>query len=389
MSTGMDRSTELHSKRHPRLRIELLQSALLLGALLLCLLASAAAAGPGWQQATAPREWQFPADYGAHPAYRTEWWYFTGNLTDASGNAFGYQLTFFRQGIRLRPADPGNPWSLRDLYLAHFTVTDVAKKRFIFDEAVSRTGPGLAGSREGGLDVRLLGWSARMEGGKVFLRAKGNAAALALELSLRKPPVVHGEKGFSRKGPLPGQASYYATCTDLKTTGLLKTGNDGSVTVSGTSWFDHEFGSNQLAAGQVGWDWFGLHLSDGKDLMLYFLRRNDGAIEPASSGTIVDTAGTSRHLPLSAIRLEALDHWKSPHSGATYPSRWRIRIPDEGIDLVVSPLLADQELVTSASTGVTYWEGAVKGGGTSGNREVTCLGYVELTGYARGMGGLF
>jgi predicted secreted hydrolase len=351
----------------------------------------AVAAGPdAWRQATAPREWKFPKDHGAHPAYRTEWWYFTGNLTDKQGNAFGYELTFFRQGVRTRAADPADPWSLRDLYLAHLTVTDVEKKRFIFNEAISRAGPGLAGVRENGLNVRLLGWSARMKGDVVLLRARGSTIWLALELAPQKPPVVHGEKGLSRKGPLPGQASYYATCTDLKTTGSLKTeGSPTPVRVKGVSWFDHEFGSNQLAAELVGWDWFGLHLSDGKDLMLYFLRRGNGTIEPASSGTMVETTGRSRHLPLPMIQREVLDHWKSTKSGASYPSRWRIRIPDEGLDLLVSPLLPDQELVTSGSTGVTYWEGAVEGRGTSENRKVTCLGYVELTGYARGLGGLF
>ena len=281
MSTRMDRKS-----------LKSLFFVVWLGATLVCLLLPAAAAGPEqWRQATAPREWKFPRDHGAHPAYRTEWWYFTGNLHDGQGNAFGYQLTFFRQGIRLHAADPADPWSVRDLYLAHFSVTDVAKKRFIFDEAVSRTGPGLAGARENGLDVRLLGWSARMKGGAVLLWARGSTAWLALELAPQKPPVIHGEKGLSRKGPLPGQASYYATCTDLKTTGVLKTESSAvPVRVKGVSWFDHEFGSNQLAAEQAGWDWFSLHLSDGKDLMLYFLRRNDGAIEPASSGTMVTGA---------------------------------------------------------------------------------------------------
>ena len=361
------------------------------GATLVCLLLPAAAAGPDqWRQATVPREWRFPKDHGAHPAYRTEWWYFTGNLNDAQGNAFGYQLTFFRQGMRLHASDPADPWSLRDLYLAHFSVTDVAKRRFLFDEAVSRKGPGLAGAQENGLDVRLLGWSARMKGGVVLLRARGRTAWLALDLTPKKPPVVHGERGLSIKGLLPGQASYYATCTNLKTTGLLKTeSSPAPVRLKGTSWFDHEFGSNQLAPGLAGWDWFSLHLSDGKDLMLYFLRRSDGTIEPASSGTMVDAAGRSRHLPLPAVKLDVLDHWKSPKSGALYPSRWRIRIPDEGIDQLVLPLLPDQELATTRSTGVTYWEGAVEGKGTSENRKVTCLGYVELTGYARELGELF
>ncbi len=381
MRTRMDRRTLIA-----------LFSALWSGALLFCLLSPFAAADPDeWRQATVPREWKFPKDHGAHPAYRTEWWYFTGNLTDEQGNAFGYQLTFFRQGMRLHAADPANPWSLRDLYLAHFTVTDVANKRFVFDEAVSRTGPGLAGVRENGLDVRLLGWSATMKGGTVFLRARGSTASLALDLVPQKPPVLHGEKGLSRKGPLPGQASYYTSCTDLKTTGLLGTAS-ASAPCQGKRYklVRSRIRLKPACRGTVaGWDWFGLHLSDGKDLMLYFLRRSDGAIEPASSGTMVEKAGMSRHLPLSATKIEVLDHWKSPRSGAVYPSRWRIRIPEEGLDLFVSPLLPDQELVTPASTGVTYWEGAVEGKGTSGDRKVTCLGYVELTGYAGGLGGMF
>lgn len=362
-----------------------------LSGMLLCFLLAAAETAPReWRQATGPRSWEFPKDHGAHPAYRTEWWYFTGNLRDGEGNAFGYQLTFFRRGVATSAANPANPWSVRDLYLAHLAVTDVAKKRFVFDEAISRTGPNLAGGRENGLDVRLLDWSARAQGGAIFLRARGKTARLSLELSLQKPPVLQGEKGLSRKGPLPGQASYYATCTRLKTIGLLATDASGpSVRVNGTSWFDHEFGSGQLSAGLVGWDWFGLHLSDGRDLMLYFLRRRDGTVEPASSGTIVEATGSSRHLPLSVIKLETLDRWKSPKSGAVYPSRWRIRIPGESIDLLVSPLLPDQELSTPASTGVAYWEGAVEGRGTSECRRVACQGYVELTGYAGGLDGLF
>jgi predicted secreted hydrolase len=365
-------------------------SALCLSGVLLSLLLPAAAAPEEWRQAMVPREWQFPRDHGAHPAYRTEWWYFTGNLKDEHENAFGYELAFFRQGIRLEADKSANPWSLRDLYLAHLAVTDAAKKRFVFDEAVSRTGPGLAGARENGLDVRLLGWSAGMQGGAILLRARGKEAWLMLKLTAQKPPVLNGERGLSRKGPLPGQASYYSTCARLLTTGLLGTSTSGApVAVNGTSWFDHEFGSNELSAGQTGWDWFGLHLSDGKDLMLYFIRRNDGANERESSGTIVDRRGKSRHLPLSAIKLETLSRWKSPKSSAVYPSRWRICIPDEGLDILVSPLLSDQELATARSTGVIYWEGAVEGVGTSEGRKATCLGYAELTGYARGLGGLF
>jgi predicted secreted hydrolase len=350
----------------------------------------ASASGP-WREAVAPRTWTFPGDHGAHPAYRTEWWYFTGNLTDDSGNRYGYELTFFREGIRPGPvADRADPWALRDLYLAHFTVTDVAGRRFFFDERASRTGPGLAGAAAGRLDVQILGWSARMKGDAILLRARKDGTELALELKAKKPPVLHGEGGLSRKGPLRGQASHYVSSTELATAGSLKTAGSGRWRrVAGVSWFDHEFGSNQLSADQAGWDWFGLHLSDGRDLMLYFLRRKDGTIEPASSGTVVDRTGRGRHVVQSMMGLRVLGYWKSQKTGAVYPSQWRITVPAEGLDLVVSPLLADQELVTPGSTGVTYWEGAVEGRGLSEGREATCLGYVELTGYAGQLGGLF
>ncbi len=343
-----------------------------------------------WRQAEGSRSWIFPRDHGAHPAYRTEWWYFTGNLKDDEGNRYGYQLTFFRQGIRTEPAQTGNPWSVRDLYLAHFTVTDVKSGRFIANERVSRTGPGLAGARTDALDVWLLSWSAREKDGRLHLRAREEGAQLELSLIPAKPLVFHGESGLSRKGDQPGQASYYVSYTRLTTAGFLKTSAASRpIRVGGVSWFDHEFGSNELAANQAGWDWYGLHLSDGRDLMLYALRRADGALEPASSGTIVDGKGVSRHLALPQIRVEVLDHWKSGRSGALYPCRWRIRILSERIDVIVASEVPDQELVTPGSTGITYWEGAVRGEGTSGGHRVSAEGYVELTGYAGRLGGVF
>jgi predicted secreted hydrolase len=159
--------------------------------------------------------------------------------------------------------------------------------------------------------------------------------------------------------------------------------------VHGRSWFDHEFGSNQLAADQVGWDWFSLHLSDGQDLMIYVLRRKDGTLEPASSGTLVSASGKVIQLGLPDISIEVLGHWKSARSRATYPARWRVTVRPLHIELVLAPLVADQELVTEGSTGVTYWEGAIGGAGTSGQKSVTCEGYVEMTGYAGSIGGIF
>ncbi len=347
----------------------------------------AALAGPGWAQALAPRAWAFPRDHGAHPEYRTEWWYFTGNLRDGSGGRYGYQITFFRVGVVPEPLLPGNPWSVRDVYLAHLAVTDAGSGTFRYEEAAGRPGPGLAGASPEGLRVWLLGWSARMEEGVVRLEAPGREVGIELVLRPRKPVVLHGEGGLSPKGPRPGQASFYASITDLATEGRIRPGpGRGWVGVSGTSWFDHEFGSNQLAPDQAGWDWMGLHLSDGRDLMVYVLRRTDGSVERASSGTLVEPGGRARRLGREDFEIRVRGRWTSPRSGARYPGRWRVRVPPAGIDLTLAPLVPDQELEAS---GISYWEGAVSGGGTSAGRRVRCEGYVELTGYAGPLGDLF
>lgn len=336
------------------------------------------------------REWSFPRDHGAHPDYRTEWWYYTGNLADADGNRYGYQLTIFRQSMRKAASIPENPWSARDLYLGHLAVTDAAKRTFRHDERLSRSGPGLAGASTEGMKVWVLGWSATMENENISLKAQTVEMELDLTLRPRKPIVLQGANGLSKKGPTEGQASFYASFTDLATTGTIRTGSDQKpLAVEGTSWFDQEFGSNQLAEDQAGWDWVSMHISDGRDIMLYLLRKKDGAIEPASSGTLIESDGKSRHLELNDFSLETLDRWKSPKSGATYPSRWRLLIPSVKVSIEFTPILADQELTTKEPVGVAYWEGAVEGSGSSADKTVECKGYVEMTGYASDMGGFF
>lgn len=343
-----------------------------------------------WRQAIGPRKWVFPRDHGSHPAFRTEWWYFTGNLTDPLKKRFGYQLTFFRQGVLFKAKDPGHPWSIRDVYLSHFTVTDVSTGQFWYADRASRKGPGLAGAAGDGMDVWLLNWRAKMEGNKIKLEARHQGMELSLDLAPKKPLVFHGKNGLSQKGPMEGQASYYFSYTDLEAKGVMKTpGSQASIPVNGISWFDHEFGSNQLTPNQAGWDWFSLHLSEGQDLMIYFLRQKDGTIEPASSGTWVTRSGDTIHLKLSDINVEIVDHWKSPKSGGRYPSRWRMKVPPTGIEMEISALVPSQELLTEGSAGVIYWEGAVTGKGTSAGKPITCEGYVELTGYAGSLGGLF
>ncbi len=343
-----------------------------------------------WRQAIGPWRWNFPRDHGSHPEFRTEWWYFTGNLIDASKNRFGYQLTFFRQGVLLKAKDPTQVWAIRDIYPGHFALTDATSNQFWYSERVSREGPNFAGAAIDRMDVWLLNWVSKMEGNRIRIEARHQGMGLSLDLVPQKPLIFHGKNGLSQKGPREGQASYYYSYTSLTTEGWIKTPLlQSTIPVKGRSWFDHEFGSNQLAPDQAGWDWFSLHLSDGQELMVYFLRKKDGTIEPSSSGTLVKSSGNTTHLKLSEIKLEVLDYWKSPKSGGRYPSHWRMKVLSAGIEIELRSLVPSQELLTEGSTGVIYWEGAVAGKGTSAGRPITCEGYVELTGYAGSLGGLF
>ncbi len=347
-----------------------------------------------WKQSIGDRVWLFPEDHGKHPEYRTEWWYFTGNVTDKQGNRYGYQLTFFRQGVK-KSVFPDNlrkenPWMVDDVYLAHFAMTDIGKGIFRHIDRTSRTGPGLAFAGTKGMDVHVLDWSAQMRNSLIHINARHQGMEINLGLKPGKPVILHGRKGLSIKGPAEGQSSYYYSFTDLKTSGHIKTPLHGeSVEVKGVSWFDHEFGSNQLTPEQIGWDWFSVHLSDGRDLMLYIIRKKDGSIEVASSGTIVEKNGTSRHLKLADFQIDVIERWRSPGSKALYPCRWRVWIPSVHIDIILNSSVADQELITGVPARITYWEGVIEGKGTSNGRHVGAEGYVELTGYAGSLGGAF
>jgi predicted secreted hydrolase len=338
-----------------------------------------------FQFATAGYRYNFPRDHGSHPTYRTEWWYYTGHLHSKIGRAFGFELTFFRRGV---PPDEiktlPSKWSVKDLYLAHFAVTDISGKRFHFSEKFSREGLGKAGADESRLRVWIDDWRAEASielAASHTLAAHDETHALALTLQPAKPLVTHGAAGISRKGKDVGQASHYYSFTRLATSGKLTIDGE-SFDVTGTSWMDHEFGSAELGADQVGWDWFSIQLEDDTELMLYRMRRKDGSSDLASSGTAVSPDGRTRHLEVTDFQIESTGTWTSPESKATYPSRWRLRFPSLDLVLDVTPLLADQELRTSRSTKVSYWEGAVAVTGTKQGRPVKGQGYVELTGYA-------
>ena len=321
----------------------------------------------GYARAIEPREFRFPEDHGPHPEFRTEWWYYTGNLSTREGRQFGFQLTFFRSAFAPSMPERSSKWATRQAYLAHFTVSDVEGKQFRSFERWSRGVLGLAGSQGEPFRVWLRDWST--EG--MRLRASEDNIALDLTLQPGKPPVLQGERGLSRKSAEPGNASYYYSLTRMPTSGTIRLGSD-RFPVSGLAWMDREWSTSSLGRDQVGWDWFALQLGDGRDLMLYQLRRKDGTADSMSNGTLVSPTGESRHLGLDDFELEVLERWKSPRSGAVYPAKWRLRIPSADLDLTIEPLLADQELDVS----FRYWEGAVRIAGSFRGR-----GYVEMTGY--------
>ena len=334
-------------------------------------------AQPGYRYA-------FPRDHGSHDEFRTEWWYYTGHLDTAEGRRFGYELTFFRRAvepdqIRTRPSR----WTIDQLYLAHFAVTDVSGLRFLFHDRISRAGIGKAGADHDRLHVWLDRWRAEMPADTDRHTLEAQAAGLALSLTLTptKPLVVHGEQRISKKGAAAGQASHYYSLTNLATSGTLTVGTQ-TFSVIGASWMDHEFGSADLSPDLVGWDWFSIQLTDNRELMIYRLRRADGTSDPASSGTLILPDGRTHHLSTSEISLTPLTTWTSPTSKATYPQQWRVAIPSLNLSLDLTPVLADQELRTSRSTQVTYWEGAVDVTGKERGQPLKGRGYIEMTGYA-------
>jgi predicted secreted hydrolase len=344
----------------------------------------------GWKQAAPGYQLALPRDHASHPDYKIEWWYYTGNLDAADGRRFGYQLTFFRIGVDPKPQNPSK-WAVRDLFMTHLAVTDVDGKTYRFTDRVNRAGVGWAGAATDSYRVWNEDWEARLDPStnRHVLSAEEGGLGVDLALESTKPAVEQGVRGFSQKGAEPGNASHYYSLTRMKTTGAVVVGGV-RVPVEGLSWMDHEFGTSFLEPEQAGWDWFSIQLDDGTDLMLFQLRRDDGSRDPHSSGTLVDPAGATVAIARDQFDLAPGAVWRSPASGAEYPTSWRVTVPSRGIDLSVRAALDDQELRTERSTGVAYWEGAVFVEGTNAGRPVKGRGYLEMTGYAgSSMGSLF
>lgn len=355
-------------------------------AIVLCAVFSVHVRGGEWERAEVPREWNWPRDHGAHPEFKTEWWYFTGNLEDADGRPLGYQLTFFRQGIQREPRQTLSRWAVKDFYFAHFTVSDIRGGRFHAFERSDRGALGQSSASETGMNVRLRGWSVEvLADGSFRLRAKQDGVAIDFVAAPKKPPVLQGNRGLSQKADGAGNASHYYSLTRMDTTGTLVL--DGrEIPVSGLSWCDREFSTSSLGDGQIGWDWFGLQLGSGEEVMLYLLRHRDGTIDRNSSGTWVHPDGATTHLTREDFQVVPTATWTSPRTKGTYPSRWTVRIPKLGVELTVIPRLADQELILHDLGNLAYWEGACTVAGTRDGRPVAGSGYTELTGYAAPLG---
>lgn len=337
-----------------------------------------------WQPARPGLQFRFPRDHGQHPEHKIEWWYYTGNVQTATGRRFGYQLTFFRIGAVARPV-VASPWALRDVWMAHFAVSDLQTQRYHSADRLNRSGPGLAGATES--KVWNEDWSVIADAEGMMLTAADREMAIELKLSQGKPVAIHGNGGLSQKGSSPGNASHYYSLTRMPTTGTITVG-DERFAVTGESWMDHEFGTTFLEKGTSGWDWFSAQLSDGSELMLFQLRSKAGQQEANGAGEARHNAGTLIAPDGTVTALESADFelvpgsvWQSP-SGAGYPQRWVIRVPGHGIDVACSAPMPNQEFRAEATPGLIYWEGAVDYEGTVKGKTVTGHGYLEMTGYS-------
>jgi predicted secreted hydrolase len=337
-----------------------------------------------YQQAAPGYRYEFPRDHFNHEEFGTEWWYYTGNLTAGDGRQFGFELTWFRQGVDRSAAEAGT-WEVRDVYLAHLALSDLDNGMFYHSERINRAGPGIAGASEAEKHIWNGNWSARWEGEQQQLLAVDDHSSISLRLAPQKAPVIHGENGISQKAAGAGHASHYISLTRLKTEGTISLAGN-RYAVSGMAWMDHEFFTEQLAPDQAGWDWVSVQLNDDTELMLYRMRKKDGSVDPFSSGTLVDAQGRATHLRSSDFSMTpAGETWKSPETGATYPIEWNLGVPKLGLQLSAKTRLKSQELTSHSQIAPSYWEGAMQFKGVREGAPVSGVGYLEMTGYSEAL----
>jgi len=332
-------------------------------------------AATGYRQALPGYQYQFPRDHFDHAEFKTEWWYYTGNVRAADGRHFGFELVFFREARNRGEVENPSAWRIDDLYLAHLALTDIDGRKFRYSERLNRAGPGIAGvSFENGR-IWNGNWQAQWDKaqwdkttGAQTISAVEEGIRLTLHLTPRTAPVIHGENGVSQKAEGAGHASYYVSLPLLAVDGTIN-----GAAVTGTAWMDHEWFSNLLEDSTEGWDWFSAQFDNHSELMLFQLRGN----QPYSAGTYIDAAGRAVHLKRADFAVQPLDDWTSPKTGARYPVRWRVSVPSLKISVECAAAIPDQELVSRDKNTPTYWEGSVRYSGS-----VSGVGYLELTGYA-------
>jgi predicted secreted hydrolase len=335
-----------------------------------------------YERAVRPREFVFPIDHGPHAGFRHEWWYFTGHLDAEGGQRFGFEVTFFRLALlpQSQPlAGGGSHWRTKQLYAAHFAITDAGRESFHSTERFARDALGLAGAGGSPLRVWLGEWSLTIPSDSTEpwrLVAYQAPYRLELELHPQTQPILNGDRGLSRKSASTTSASYYYSIPRLRVGGVLAR-DDVALKVNGTAWLDREWSSDGLAPDEAGWDWFALQLDDGSSLMFYALRKTDGTRDAASAGTFVAASGVEHALGDQDVQISVGRRWRSPHGGV-YPAEWQLQVPSLGLEVHLRPVLADQELDTTPR----YWEGAVDVTGSLRGTPVGGRGYVELTGYA-------
>ncbi len=329
----------------------------------------------------------FPQDMGAHPDYLSEWWYYTGNLFTEQGRHFAYQLTFFRRAIGSNSASTRTSnWAADQIFFAHFALIDVAESNHQAWEVYSRGAAGLAGAVTApDFTVWLNDWQVQQTAQDQYqLTAQQDNIHLQLTLTDQKGIILHGDQGLSQKGAQPGNASMYFSQTRLASAGVL-TINDNTYRISGDSWMDHEFGTSALGSEQVGWDWFSLQFDDQSELMLFQIRDDSGAISAESGGSWIDPQAGVESIASQDFELRPIQFWQNAQ-GIQYPISWELKLPQQNAVFTISAVIPDQE---NRFSFFQYWEGTVRVEGTVNGNSVTGFGFLEMTGYAHSMDGVF
>lgn len=329
-----------------------------------------------WRDVAPGDQVRLPQDLFFQKDYRLQWWYVTGHLFDQSGREFGFELTFFAVGVQKRAYR--SAFGVNTIHLVHAAITDVAGNHYFHGSSADSGVYGFGGAENNRLGV-WVGEDA-LEGSMKMMHLKARAEEAAIDLTLipKKPVVLQGREGYSRKSEAsPLDASLYFSLTDMETSGTVRSG-DRVFPVYGKSWFDRELSSRTLPAGEAGWDWFALQFDDDREVMLYNLRKKDGTVDPFSAGMIVAKDGTYHSLPKDDFTVTVLDRYESAQTKVRYPSKWEIIVPSEKIRVIVTPLIRDQEFTGAGLFGNAYWEGACRVEGSVSGRA-----YVELTGYGK------